>query len=186
MRIVKCGFLPLYQLQGTVLFRRELEGACEYPKPSSYPLPGSACVCLLVGLNVFKRQGFVAKNIARYEKVGWCVTKYSYFDDVFRRANQWLRMVCGGENAGRMRIPSMCPGLGDYLRTDSHSMLIVGTSFDDGASSPEQNLRLHIVEGNMDHGAPEDSGKRVRYRSILASAHNLSGVGRKNLPTVTE
>jgi len=185
MRIVKCGFLPLYQLQGTVLFRRELEGACEYPKPSSYPLPGSACVCLLVGLNVFKRQGFVAKNIARYEKVGWCVTKYSYFDDVFRRANQWLRMVAVAKtraDANTLYVPRA----GDYLRTDSHSMLIVGTSFDDGASSPEQNLRLHIVEGNMDHGAPEDSGKRVRYRSILASAHNLSGVGRKNLPTVTE
>lgn len=78
------------------------------------------------------------------------------------------------------------PRVGDHLSPDSHSVLIVGTSFDDGASSPEQKLRLHIVEGNMDHGAPGNSRKRVRYRSILASAHNLSGVGQMNLPTVNE
>lgn len=132
-----------------------------------------------------RRQGFVAKNIARYQKVGWCVTKYSYFDDIFRRANQWLRMDAVAKTKSQANTHYV-PRLGDYLRSDSHSMLIMGTSYDEGPTPASRKLRLHILHGNTGHGAPEDRGKLVRYGSKLASDESLSGVGRMNLPTVTE
>jgi len=138
--------------------------------------------CAGMPLKLGKRQTFVAKNIVHYQKLGWCVTRFSYFDDIFRSANQWLSMSAVAKTdaeANSLYVPTT----GDFLRTNHHSMLILGTSYDEAPSTSVRNLRLHIIEGNGGSGAPEGSEKRVRLNSRLALDDHLVGVGRMNLMT---
>ena len=127
-----------------------------------------------------KRQAFFAKNIGRWEKIGWCVSKYSYFTDIFRKAGKYVKMRSVTKHYGSEG--TYLPQIGDYLRGGHHSMVILGSKYEQVASAPRR-LQLYIVEGNGGSGGPEGKNREVRVRYKNATDSDLRGVGRMDVLT---
>ena len=126
-----------------------------------------------------KKQGFVAENICRYEYLDWCITKYSYMDDPFRDSNNWVPMSEVAKDESQLETHYV-PHVGDYLRTGSHSMLVLGTEL------RGDKIAIYIVNGNNKQdpsgsGAPQSSNKLVRVTYCLATDDHLQGIGKMNL-----
>jgi hypothetical protein len=125
-----------------------------------------------------KEQGFVAENISRYEYLDWCITKYSYMDDPFRDSNNWMPMSEVAKDESQLETHYV-PQVGDYLRTGSHSMLVLGTEFFGNGSA--RRLGIYIVNGNSGSGAPQSGNKLVKVQYRLATDDSLQGIGKMNL-----
>lgn len=117
-----------------------------------------------VSLN--KKQTFFCKGVGRYEKIGWCMSRVSYFRGYFGDTHRYKSMV-------EYRANNISPQLGNYLCSKEHSMLILWTD--------EKNKRIYIVNGNAGSGSPQGSNKLVKFEWKDIDNKNLTGIGNKNV-----
>lgn len=134
-----------------------------------------------------KKQHFVCKGVARYEKIGWCMSNVPYFVNYFKGIQRY-------RSIGEYRNNKIAPKLGNYLcwwnghsptspKLKGHSMLVLGfkentTSFIDS--------QIYIVNGNVKQnargsGSPEGSNKviGVQWKFLNPEINKLTGVGGK-------
>ncbi len=115
-----------------------------------------------VSLN--KKQTFFCKGVRRYEKIGWCMARVSYFRGYFRDIHRYRPFA-------EYRTNSVAPTLGNFLCSKEHSMLVLWTD----------KKKIYIVNGNSGSGAPQGSNKLVRFESRNFDDSALIGVGNKNV-----
>ncbi len=110
-------------------------------------------------------QAFMCSNIAKLKNKDWCCRNVSSFRKEFSRRNRWT-------NFSPVQNGSYELQAGDYIRTNSHSMLVLGV---DRSKSSNQ---IYIVHGNVGSGKPEDKGKGVALGWKDINNSGLVGVGR--------